>query len=119
MNPVQRYVNDNLPGIALGLWMAGVAVAHGMRFVLFADPPGRQLVALGGVLVYSLSSALAFVPDDHAQGTSMLLCVLFPFVGVTAVALSGAELDAWQLGVGITQVAAMLYALVRAIWETR
>lgn len=97
-----------LARLALAYWMAGVAVAHGLRFFVFDDPTNRQIVAAGGVGIYLFAALLLLL--DHAKWAHIIV-VLFPLVGVSLVLLTGSEVDDWQLAVGVTQFAAVAYVL--------
>lgn len=119
--------------ICFALWMLGVSAAHGLRFAVFKDPPLRQAVAAGGVGIYGLSASLCASHPDIAYG----IAVVFPLVGVSSILIGSlfrkpAEsteekggalqpllektgIDNWQLAVGVTQFAALLFA-ARSLW---
>ncbi len=97
---------------ALCWWMFGVAVAHGLRFVVRDDPLSRQVVAGAGVVVYLFAAVCAGCgPLLWAQ----VIAVLFPVVGLVAVLATRNEPDDWQVAVGVTQVAAAAYVLSRVL----
>ena len=117
---------------AMFFWMLGVSIAHGLRFFVFDDPINRQIVAAGGIIIYGLSAILAlsadkkpyqdmgqavvigWVPNRKAKA-AYAISILFPLVGLATVLVTGAEVDNWQLAVGVTQFAAMPYAALRII----
>ena len=98
---------------ALCFWMLGVSVAHGLRFFLFDDPANRVLVAVGGVIVYALAAVFAVNHLTVLQKVAGLIAVVFPLVGLGAVLATGAQVDDWQLAVGVTQFAAIPYIATR------
>ncbi len=98
----------------LTYWMAGVAVAHLFRFGLFDDPIGRQIVAGGGVVIYGLAALMSAMGYVKVPG---VIVTVFPLIGIFAVLVTGSRIDNWQLAVGITQFAAMLYVLHRLVCE--
>lgn len=97
--------------LALGWWLLGVSVAHALRFVFFNDPPARQFIAVAGTTIYLLGAVLAVMSKSRwlSGGTALV----FPLVGISSVLITGASLDDWQIAVGVTQVAAMLYVITR------
>lgn len=96
---------------ALAWWMLGVSAAHGLRFLLFDDPVGRMVVAGAGALVYSLAALCAADRATWTTTAARWIAVLFPVVGLLTVLVLGERPDDWQIAVGVTQVAAMVYAL--------
>ena len=102
---------DEEKDLALAFWMLGVAIAHGLRFVALDDPLNRQIVAVGGLVIYSIAGLLAAVGKEWALLTAQAIAVVFPIVGVSAVLITGASVDQWQLTVGLTQFAALAYVL--------
>ena len=98
--------------LAFAYWMTGVAVAHLLRFFVFDDPLNRMVVAGAGVFIYSLA-ALLWARDR--RGWASVITVLFPLVGLFAVLITGAEVDDWQLAVGVTQFAALHYVAIEFI----
>ena len=100
---------------ALFFWMLGVSVAHALRFVVFDDPVNRMVVAAGGVVIYAVAAFFAL--NYGYQKVAWLICGVFPLVGLTLVLVTGAEVDNWQLAVGVTQFAAIPYVLL--LWHWR
>lgn len=100
-------------------WMAGVALAHGARFLVFDDPIGRQIVAGGGLAVYGgIALAMGLSRKTHHAHVLYVLMIAFPVVGVSTVLATGSPIDDWQLAVGFTQFAAAAYAAGQLWWHS-
>lgn len=108
---------DEEKDLALSFWMAGVSLAHALRFVAFDDPINRQVIAAGGVLIYALAAALAVLGKTWSLTVAQGIAAIFPLVGISLVLVTGADVDQWQFTVGITQLSALAYVLFLWVHE--
>lgn len=102
---------DEEKDLALSFWMAGVSLAHALRFLAFDDPINRQIVAAGGTFIYALAAWFSIVGKTWSLTVAQGIAAIFPLVGISLVLVTGADVDQWQFSVGITQFAAVAYVL--------
>lgn len=106
-----------LSGLLVGAGVGG----HALRIVVLREDPtpdeqqrGRYFVAISAVIFYSISAVLVGVgPLLHPYVTfaGLVLSVVGPFIGVSAVLLLKQKIDLFQKVLGVPQFLAVLVAL--------
>lgn len=93
--------------IALAWMQAGVSIAHLLRFFLFDDPMARKIIAGTAVVLYGLTAVL-LVREKLA---GVWIAIIGPLVGVTLVLLTHNHVDAYQIGIGVSQFVGVGYGI--------
>jgi hypothetical protein len=95
-------------GLIAGLLFGSGVGGHALRILTTTDPT-RLFIAYAAMVIYFGGGVFCLMPNPIA---GLVIAVLFPIVGVTAVIVTGHKVDKFQIVLGIPQVVAAVLSVV-------
>lgn len=101
-------IYELIAGLLFGSGVGG----HALRLVTLEpvdtkSTRARAFIAGAAMVIYAIGGALCLAHDP----AGLLIAILFPVVGVTAVVATGHKVDAFQVVLGVPQVVAAVLSV--------